>query len=77
VPGQPFDVKCNIKALLRIISPINCSISRTIPDLATPLMKKKLLTDFLGGTIKHPHTAWMMDILSSTSKFYLSYSVFV
>jgi hypothetical protein len=58
VPGQSFDVESNIEALLRIISPENSSISR-IPDHATPLLQQRVLSDFLGGTITDPYTAWI------------------
>jgi hypothetical protein len=58
VPGQPFDIESNIKTLLRIISPKNCSIIR-IEDPATPLLKKRELIDHCGNTVEIPSTVWI------------------
>jgi hypothetical protein len=57
-PRQSFDVESNIKALLKIISPKNCSIIK-ITDLATPLLEKRVLIDDIGTIVEDSYTAWI------------------
>jgi hypothetical protein len=57
-PRQSFDVESNIKALINIMSPQNCSIIK-ITDLATPLVEKGVLIDHLGSTVEDIYTVWM------------------